>query len=84
MGDSKTLFFSSKFPWTSERIYSKFMDNFGTCPQKHLPALTSKTLFLFLEGCYCRLFMPITMADELFKKGVTVTGTTHCNKRDPT
>jgi hypothetical protein len=39
MEDSKTLFFS-KFPGTSARISSKFMANFGTCPQKGLPALT--------------------------------------------
>ena len=32
--DSKTLFCSSQFPWTRERISSKFIDNLGMFPQK--------------------------------------------------
>ena len=34
MEESKTLFCSSKFPWARERIYSKFIHNLGTRPQK--------------------------------------------------
>ena len=37
--DSKTLFCSSKFPWTRERISSKFVHNWGTRPQKGSSAL---------------------------------------------
>jgi hypothetical protein len=40
MEDSKTLFWSSKFPWVRERISSKCIDNLGTCPQTGSPALT--------------------------------------------
>jgi hypothetical protein len=35
----KTLFFSSKFPWARERIYSKFVDILVTSPEKVPPAL---------------------------------------------
>jgi hypothetical protein len=31
---SKTLFCSLKFQWALERIYSKFIENFDTRPQK--------------------------------------------------
>jgi len=30
---SKTLFFSSNFPWSQERISSKFVEGLGTHPQ---------------------------------------------------
>jgi len=39
MEDSNSLFFSSKFPWSSERISSKFIDNLGTRPRKGSPDL---------------------------------------------
>ena len=36
MEHSRTFFFSSKFPWTRERIHSKFIDHFGARPKKVL------------------------------------------------
>ena len=38
IADSKT-FFSSKFPWTRERISSKCIDNLGRRPQNGSPSL---------------------------------------------
>jgi hypothetical protein len=45
MEDSKTLFWSSKFPQAHERISLKFIDNMGTHFQKGLPALPYTLLF---------------------------------------
>ena len=39
MEGSKTLFRCSKFTWAHERIYSKFVDNLGTRPQKGTAAM---------------------------------------------
>ena len=39
MKDSKTLFCSSEFLKTRERIYSKFTDSLVMLPQKGSPAL---------------------------------------------
>jgi hypothetical protein len=39
MEDSKTLFWSSKFPWAHERISWKLIGNFSTRPHKVSPAL---------------------------------------------
>jgi hypothetical protein len=39
MEGAKTLFRFSEFPWTRERIYSKFIENFGSRLQEGSPAL---------------------------------------------
>jgi len=58
--DSKTLFCPSKFPWARGRIYSKFVDNLGTRPQKGSPALRQGLLHLG-GGGYIYICMYVCM-----------------------
>jgi len=39
MEESKTLFFSSKFPWARGQIFTELIDGFGKRPQKGSPTL---------------------------------------------
>jgi hypothetical protein len=44
MEDSKTLFYSSKFPWAGERISLNFINSLGTRPKKGSPYLVCALL----------------------------------------
>ena len=46
MEDSKTIFYSSKFPWACEKISSAVTDSLGMCPQKSFasPAVEYTTM----------------------------------------
>ena len=39
MEGSKTLFFSSEFPYGHKSISLKFVESLGTCPEKGSPAV---------------------------------------------
>jgi hypothetical protein len=47
MEDSKTVFYSSKFPWACEKISSTVADSLDMCPQKRFasPALEYTTRY---------------------------------------
>jgi hypothetical protein len=63
MTDSKNLFCSSKFQGAREKIYSKFIDNFCTGPQKRF---ASPGLVYFDLPAICDI-PPQTAADKRWR-----------------
>jgi hypothetical protein len=64
MEGSKTLFCSSKYPWARERIYSIFIENLDTHPQKTFanPGLGSDGTVDLFRSCYnghISIFAPV-------------------------
>jgi len=53
MEESKTIYYSSKFPWARERIFSKLVAKFDMRPQKAFPAPDWTVGWSMNKECFC-------------------------------
>jgi hypothetical protein len=79
MEDSKTLFYSSKFLWASERIFSKRKANLGTSPKKMFPPTPVKThqfssYYAFLSSRPRNMFRRMSILKNMCKPSLASVG----------